>query len=214
MCPYRGHCISILSQSEGFPMAYPQLPNNSNTYAQCDHSHTPNRHTSNTKRQPHSYTSRHSFPPKLLHAPSQPHTPPQQPCHALPDTSTATKRADTKNQMTIHNNATNIPLRVIDGFFFHLHNEDKKLYRYPISLLVGKEGHSPQQNCNYFIRILKVFSIKPKGQYEWDQRSIHRRKLKLDVGCFCVGKVDCKKLKWEKTCDNLCPCMDCGGCWV
>ena len=103
---------------------------------------------------------------------------------------------------------------VIDGFFFHFDNEDKNLNRYPISLLVGKEGQSPQQNFNYFIRILKVFSIKPKGQYEWNQRSLHRRKLKLDVGCFCVGKVQCKKLKWEKTCDNLCPCMDCGGCWV
>ena len=100
---------------------------------------------------------------------------------------------------------------VIDGFFFHLDNEDKKLHRYPITLLGGKEGYSPQQNFNYFIRILKLFTIKPKGMYKWDQRKVHSKNLKLDVGCFCVGKGQCTKFKWDKICDNLCPCMDCGG---
>ena len=104
--------------------------------------------------------------------------------------------------------------RVVDGFFFHLDNKDKRLFRYPISLLVGKNGQVPQHNHHYFLRILKVFSIKPKSQYEWDQRKIHSKQLKLDVGCFCVGNGQCIKLKWDKMCDNLCPCMDCGGCWV
>ena len=57
---------------------------------------------------------------------------------------------------------------VVDGFFFYLDNEDKQLFRYPIFLLVGKNGHAPQHNHHYFIRILKVFSIKPKRQYEWN----------------------------------------------
>ena len=101
---------------------------------------------------------------------------------------------------------------VVDGFFYHLDIEDKQLFRYPISLLVGKEGDTPHNNHKYFIRILKVFSIKPKFQYEWDQRKIHSKQLQLDVGCFCVGKDRCKKLKWEKPCENVCPCMDCTGC--
>ena len=103
---------------------------------------------------------------------------------------------------------------VVDEFFFNLDNEDKQLFRYPIYLLVGKDGQAPQQNHHYFLRIIKVFSIKPKGRYEWDRRKIHSKQLKLDVGCFCVENDNCKKLKWEKTCDSLCPCMDCWGCWV
>ena len=51
---------------------------------------------------------------------------------------------------------------VVDGFFCHLDIEDKQLFWYPISLLAGKEGDTPHNNHKYFIRILKVFSIKPK----------------------------------------------------
>ena len=59
-----------------------------------------------------------------------------------------------------------------------------------------------------------MFAIKPKGRYEWDQRKVHSKNLKLDVGYFYVGKGQCTKLKWDKICDNLCPCMDCERCWV
>ena len=103
---------------------------------------------------------------------------------------------------------------VVDGFFFHLDNEGKQLLQYPISLLVGQDGQAPQQNYHYFLQILKVFSIKLKGRYEWNQRKIHSKQLKLDIGCFCVGNGQCTKLKWDKACGNICPCMDCGGCWV
>ena len=86
---------------------------------------------------------------------------------------------------------------VVDGFFFHLDNEDKQLFRYPISLLAGKDGQVPQHTHHYFLRILKVLSIKPKGQYEWDRRKIHSKQLKIDVGCFCVGNGQCKN--WSGT---------------
>ena len=64
---------------------------------------------------------------------------------------------------------------VVDGFFQHLDNGDKHLFRYPISILVEKEGQELHNNNNYFIRILKVFAIKPKLQYEWDKRKIHSK---------------------------------------
>ena len=76
---------------------------------------------------------------------------------------------------------------VVDGFFFYLDNEDIQLFRYPISMLVGQDGQAPQHNNHYFLWILKFFSIKSKGRYEWDRRKVHSKKLKLDVGCFCVG---------------------------
>ena len=80
---------------------------------------------------------------------------------------------------------------VADGFFYHLDNGDKQLFRYPISILVGKEEQEPHNNHNCFIGILNVFAIKPKLQYEWDKRKIYRTQLKLDVGCFFVwGKTD------------------------
>ena len=79
-----------------------------------------------------------------------------------------------------------------------------KLFRYPIAILVGKEDRAPNEsNTNYFIRLIKVFVIKPKLQNEWDQRKRQCKQMKLNNGCFCVGKDSCKKLKWKKkTCDN------------
>jgi len=73
---------------------------------------------------------------------------------------------------------------VVDEFFYHLDNGDKQLFRYPISILVEKEGQEPHNNHNYFIRILKIFDIKPKLQYEWDKRKVHSKQLQLDVRCF------------------------------
>ena len=55
---------------------------------------------------------------------------------------------------------------VVDGFFFHLDNEDKQLFQYHISLLVDQDRQVPQQNHHYFLRILNVFSIKSKVRYE------------------------------------------------
>ena len=57
---------------------------------------------------------------------------------------------------------------VVEGFFYHLDNGDKQLFRYPISILVGKEGQELYNNHNYFIRLIKLFVIKPKLQFEWD----------------------------------------------
>ena len=45
-----------------------------------------------------------------------------------------------------------------------------------------------------------------------ERYTVNNCNLMTDV--FCVGKDRCKKLKWEKTCEILCPCMDYGGCWV
>ena len=81
---------------------------------------------------------------------------------------------------------------VVDAFFYHLDNEDKQLSRYLMSILVGKEGNTPHNNRNYFIKILNVFIIKSKLQYEWDQRKIHSKQLHLDVGCFVWRKIDVK----------------------
>ena len=66
---------------------------------------------------------------------------------------------------------------VVDAFFYHLDNEDKQLSQYLMSILVGKEGNTPHNNRNYFIKILNVFIIKSKLQYEWDQRKIHSKQL-------------------------------------
>jgi len=52
---------------------------------------------------------------------------------------------------------------IVDGLFYHLDDEDKKLFRYPISILVGTEDWGPNKaNVNYFIRLIKLFVIKPR----------------------------------------------------
>ena len=58
--------------------------------------------------------------------------------------------------------------------------------------------------------IFKILVSKSKLQNEWDQRKRHCKQKKLDIGCFCVGNDGCKKLRWEKNCDNFCPCMNYG----
>ena len=45
---------------------------------------------------------------------------------------------------------------VVDGLFYHLDNEDMKLFRYPISILNGTEDRTPNKtNLNYFIYLIK-----------------------------------------------------------
>ena len=104
---------------------------------------------------------------------------------------------------------------VVDGLFYHLDNGDIKLFRYPISILVGKEDRTPNEaNLNYFIHLLKIFVIKSKLQNEWDQRKRRYKHINIDIWCFCVGKDNCKKLKWEQICEDLCPYIDCGRSWA
>ena len=71
----------------------------------------------------------------------------------------------------------------VDGLFYHLDNEVMSLFQNPISRLVGK-----QEQLNYFIRLERVFILRPKHQDKRRQIKRHCRQLMLDIGYFCIGK--------------------------
>ena len=80
-------------------------------------------------------------------------------------------------------------MEVVDELFYHLDNRDMILFRYPISILVWKEYRALNKvNLDYFIRLIKVFVIKPKLQNKYDQRKRHYKQMKLDIGFSVVGK--------------------------
>ena len=53
-------------------------------------------------------------------------------------------------------------VRVVDGFFFHLDNEDKKLFRYPISLLIGKDDKHLNTTITTSLGFSKSFLLNRK----------------------------------------------------
>ena len=53
-------------------------------------------------------------------------------------------------------------VRVVDGFFFHLDNEDRKLFRYPISLLAGKDDKHLNTTITTFLGFSKSFLLNRK----------------------------------------------------
>ena len=78
---------------------------------------------------------------------------------------------------------------VVDEFFYHLDNEDVLFFQKTVSRLVGK----PEQ-LNYFIRLEKLFVLRPKHLNEQRQRKQRWIQLRLHIRCFFLWKrIDARK---------------------
>ena len=96
---------------------------------------------------------------------------------------------------------------VVDGMFYHYDGHDETLHQYQLLDLFGDR----QQKQKYLIQIEKVYSVKPKFQEEWINRSKHITHATLSIVCICVGKNQCIILRWGEQCSNNCPYLECGG---